>query len=78
MAEPMGADGPAGATPARRVLARCGLLVLTAPFAAWGVYALAYGSWARPLCLGLAAVYAAAHLAAALLLPWRRATPGCA
>jgi len=53
-------------------------LLLLAPFGLWGVFALAYGSWPKPVCAALAALYGAAHLAAILFAPLRRVAPGCA
>jgi len=53
-------------------------LLLLAPFGAWGVCALAYGSWPKPACVALAALYGAAHLAVILFAPLRRVAPGCA
>ena len=57
----------------KRVLARIGLILALAPFAAWGVLAFVFGSWPRVLDQTLAVLYALGSAAALLLLPVRRA-----
>lgn len=61
----------------RRAAIRFGLFVLVAPLCAWGVLALDYGSWPRGVCVALALLYGAAHLAVALFAPRRWVIPGC-
>lgn len=63
---------------ARRVLTAAGILLLFLPAWLWGALALYYGSWPRPVCLALAAVYGIGHVAAAAFLPGRRAWLACA
>lgn len=68
-----------GAESVWRVIAlrACGVL-LSAPFCAWGVFALCWGSWAKPLGLALAVLYAAVHVGLIVCLPLRRIVPACA
>ena len=67
-----------GVRPAWRTVAlrACGLL-LSAPFCAWGFFALYWGSWAEPFGLALAALYAAVHVGLIVCLPLRRIVPAC-
>ncbi len=61
----------------RRGALRGAALILTAPFLAWGVFALRYGSWAQPLCVTLAVLYGLAHAGAVAFAPLRRVLPLC-
>jgi len=56
----------------RRAGGRVALALLLTPFAAWGFFALYYGSWPQGACVALAWLYGAAHLSAVLFAPLRR------
>lgn len=60
------------------VLRRLGLFALFLPVWLWGVFALYYGSWPHVVCVALALLYGAAHLAVVLFAPLRRVALGCA
>lgn len=47
------------------------------PVAAWGFFALYYGSWPHAVCVSLALVYGTSHLAVVLFAPLRWAALGC-
>ena len=76
MPRQQGKNGCGGAW--RRGAVRAGALVLTAPFWAWGAFALRYGSWPEPLCWALAILYGLAHAGAVAFAPPRRVLPLCA
>ncbi len=61
----------------RPLLCRLGLFILFLPAGLWGVFALYYGSWPNGLCVALAALYGAAHLAVILFAALRRVALGC-
>lgn len=62
----------------RQIALRAGGLLLSAPFCAWGFFALHWGSWAEPLGLALAVLYAATHVGLIVCVPLRRIVPACA
>jgi hypothetical protein len=68
---------PVALTTLSQAVRRLAWLLLFAPFFAWGVFALYYGSWPRAVCVALALLYGAAHLAVLLLAPLRRVALGC-
>ena len=72
------ASGACRRTALAQIVRRLLWLLLLAPFGLWGVFALYFGSWPKPVCVALAALYGAAHLAVILFAPLRRVVPGCA
>jgi hypothetical protein len=62
----------------KRAGLRLAWFVLFAPCWLWGFFALTYGSWPRGVCVTLAVIYGASHLAVLLLAPLRRVALGCA
>ena len=64
--------------PSWRIMAvRFTFFLLFAPCWAWGVFALYYGSWPKPLCLALAVLYGSVHVAVCIRLPLCRVLPAC-
>jgi len=57
----------------RRALAKLVLILLSVPFAAWGVLVFVFGSWPRAVGQPLGVLYALGSAAALFLLPARRA-----
>jgi len=49
-----------------------------APFLAWGVLALYFGSWPHVVCMTLALLYGLSHGVILCFVPLRRVLPGCA
>lgn len=62
----------------RRAGGRFALAVLLMPVAAWGFFALYYGSWPHAACVALAGLYGAAHLAVVLFARLCRIVLWCA
>ncbi len=61
----------------RRAVLRIAFFVLAAPFWAWGFFALRYGSWPEILCVTLAVLYGAVHLALVVWAPLRWTVGAC-